>query len=441
MKKIYLFFLMIGVCVFNLNAQNETTINVGDDLIQAIQDAASGDVLMLAQGIHVATYTTMNIDKDLTIKGEAGAEMPKLYIQQFDVYANGVSFKLEDLHILGSRVDSASGEQLHLDTLEADYVMNLVSSSLEPTDGAYNTFGDLVFQGCMVSHIEKASIRGDRDSYAINTILVDDCIMHDYRGGSSYGPFRLKSKLTFNSFTATNSTFYDFPMVFLDCQDMASNATSYHIENCTFYKWGGRVDGGKYLIDINTNDQATLLIKSCILGKSPQDDAFLAEGFRFMEDATAEISFTAMAPDFVTNSLGYAEVLWDKDEYNEVGMDPEWADPENGDFTLPEGSDMLQMSPEGTIIGDPRWDPNYGVGLDRPEASKVFNVYPNPASDMVWISLQDAAGISVYAVTGQLVLQKHMIAGAQQLSVSELDPGLYFITSNTHSEVIKLIIE
>lgn len=441
MKKVYLFLVMIMVCSITLSAQTEIPIAVGDDLIQAIVDAADGDILVLAQGTHVATYTTMNIEKSLTIKGAAGAEMPELYIQQFDVYANGVSFTLEDLHILGARVDSASGTPLHLDTLEADYVMNLVSSSLEPTDGAYNTFGDLTFQGCMVSHIEKAAIRGDRDSYALNSILVDDCIMHDFRGGSSYGPFRLKSKLTFNSFTATNSTFYDFPLVFLDCQDMASNPTTYMVANCTFYKWGGRVDGGKYLFDINSNDQASLIIKSCILGKSPQDETFLAEGFRFMEEATAEISFSAMTPDFVTNSMGYADVLWDKDEYNTVDIDPEWADPENGDFTLPEGSDFLQMSPEGTIIGDPRWDPNYGVGVPASEAVSLMEVYPNPASHTIRINLKEATGISVYSITGQQMLHEYLEAGENQMSLSELSPGIYFITAELKAEVIKLIVE
>lgn len=441
MKKVYIFILMIFVCVFSVNAQTETQIAVGDDLIQAIVDAAEGDVLVLAQGTHVAKYTTMNIEKSLTIKGAEGAEMPELYVQQFDVYANGVSFTLENLHILGARVDSATGTPLHLDTLEADYIMNLVSSSLEPTDGAYNTFGDLTFQSCMVSHVEKAAIRGDRDSYAINTILVDDCIMHDFRGGSSYGPFRLKSKLTFNSFTATNCTFYDFPMVFLDCQDMASNPTTYTVENCTFYQWGGRVDGGKYLFDINTNDQATLIIKSSILGKTPQDDTFLAEGFRFMEEATAEISFSAMAPNFVTNSMGYADVLWDKDEYNAADLDPEWADPDNGDFTLPVGSDLLQMSPEGTIIGDPRWDPNYGVGIFTPDAVQKISVYPNPASHSVWIELEQASYVSVFSITGQQMKYDYLEAGKNQLSLSGLNQGVYFISSESNSDVVKLIVE
>ena len=213
------------------------------------------------------------------------------------------------------------------------------------------------------------------------------------------------------------------------------------MENCTFYKWGGRVDGGKYLFDINTNDQATLIIKSCILGKSPQDETFLAEGFRFLEEATAEISFSAMTPDFVTNSLGYADVLWDKDEYNATDLDPLWVDPENGDFTLPEGSDLLQMSPDGTIIGDPRWDPNYGVGIDSPEAVSAFSVYPNPAADMVWLTLQDASNISVYAITGQQVMHAFMEAGQNQLAVADLDPGVYFITTDSYTDVIKLIVK
>lgn len=439
MRKLYLLFLTVSV-VFGLQAQSLTTINVGDDLVQAVMDATDGDTLMLAQGTHVARYTNMDVMKNLTIMGEPGEEMPVLFMGQFDLYADGISFTLADLDIRGSRVDSLTGTELHLDTLEAEYIVNLVSSSLDPTDGAYNTFGDITFMGCMVSHVLKSTIRGDRDSYALSSILVDDCIMHDFRGGSSYGPFRLKSKLTFDSFTAINSTFYDFPFVFLDCEDMISNPTTYQVENCTFYKWGGRNSEGKYLFDLKVNDQATLIIKSCILGKAPQEDGNFVGGFRFLEEATAEISFTAMTPDFLPTSDGYDSVMWDKDEYNAVDLDPMWPDPENGDFSLPEGSDLLQMSPEGTVIGDPRWDPNYGVGIAEREPAKGITLYPNPATSLIHIRLPYEADVSVYSITGQTVLEKHLPAGEQQLPVETLSPGLYFLSTGKQG-VIKLIIQ
>ncbi len=440
MRKLYLLLIVFAVSS-GLCAQTTTIINVGDDLVQAVADATDGDTLLLVQGTHVARYTNMDVMKTLTIKGEAGEELPVLYMGQFDVYADGISFTLEDLDLRGSRVDSVSGSELNLDTLEAEYIVNLVSSSLDPADGAYNTYGDITIRGCMVSHVLKATIRGDRDSYALDKILVDDCIMHDFRGGSSYGPFRLKSKLTFNSFTATNSTFYDFPFVFLDCEDMASNPTTYHVENCTFYKWGGRNSEGKYLFDLKVNDQATLIIKSCILGKAPQEDGNFVGGFRFLEEATAEISFTAMTPDFLPTSDGYDSVMWDKDEYNAVDLDPLWVDPDNGDFTLPEGSDLLQMSPQGTIIGDPRWDPNYGVGVIKKETEEGLTVYPNPASTFVHLHLKSESNITLYAITGQAVLQMFLQAGDQQISVESLNPGIYFLSVDREPEVVKLIVK
>jgi len=448
MRKFYVFLFSLVVFATGIHAQTEKTIDVTDDLTTAIENSVDGDIFILKPGIHVANDRTTIIPHNITIKSEAGMDQTLLYIAQFDVPANGQSFILEGLEITGARVDSASGVELPLDTLNGSdkYVVNLISSSLEPTDGAYNTFEDIVIQSCHLRNFDRSVIRGDRDTYTAKDILIDDCIVHDFRGAGDYGPFRFKSRIKFDNFITTNSTFYDIYCSFYDCQDQTSNQTTYRVENCTFYNWGGKPGGGKYLFDIKNNDLATLIIKSCILGKTnvvDDDPTFVAYGFRFMDEATAEIGFTAMNPDFYIpeTKLGYTEANWDKDEYNTTDMDPAWADPENGDFTLPEGSDFLQMSPEGTIIGDPRWDPEYGVGIAHVSAKSSISLYPNPAMDYVNLELDRDAFITVYAITGQKVMHTRLEKGTQQMSIEGLTPGVYFVSSDTGTESVKLLIK
>ena len=75
-----------------------------------------------------------------------------------------------------------------------------------------------------------------------------------------------------------------------------------------------------------------------------------------------------------------------------------------------------------------------------------FNMYPNPAKDILNIKLNNItkANLSIYDIQGKLVLE-HSISETQnlELNVSDLQSGMYFVKLNTATKemVKKLIIE
>ncbi len=428
---VLLMFLVTGTFLF---AQNEVVMNVGDTLSSMVASVPDGGTLLIKQGLHKDQHHTVIIDKSITIKGEQGDTQPKVYFEQFDVVANNVSITLENLDLSGASVDSLTGVE-DLTNLASDYLLNIIS-------GDANTLGDITIKNCTVRNLNKAAIRGDRDNYTANKIVIDNCIMNDFRGGSDYGPFRLKSKIVFSEFDVTNSTFYNIENKFIDCQDMVSTPAKFLISNCTFYNWGGG-KSAQYLFDIKTNDQAQVTIQNCILGKTNVDNSvdppITVNGFRFVPEAYKTMTNSVMTTDFIVTDSTYAEVAWNKVQYNEEGFDVTFADPENGDFTLPDDSPLLHMSPDGTVIGDPRWDPNKTSIISK--TNITLQVYPNPAQDKIYINLVKPDVVTIYSIIGQPVREQKLESGQSAIQINDITPGVYFIQSSHSKQTAKLIVK
>jgi hypothetical protein len=430
-KKLYsLIFISV---IFLGNAYAQDTLHVGESLIQKVAGAADGATIVVKSGVHDAQDEAVFIEnKSLTIKGEEGDEKPKVFIKQIDVTGTGIDLTFEGLDLTGATlVDSVTGEE-DTTVLVADYLINLVEDHVSSDD--------IIFRDCIVRNFERSVIRGDRSpAHTADSIVIDNCIMHDFRGGGDYGPFRLKKNITINTFIIKNSTMYDFLNKLIDCQDIVTSQLDVIIENCTFYAWGGGKDA-QYLFDIQDNETARLYIKSCILGKT-NSESVTVRAFRSLEDAYAEIKNTAMAPDFIVDTTGaYDRVPWDVDEFNEVDFDPEFEYPDTGNFNIPAGSELRQMSPTGGPIGDPRWIIFYS-GIEDHDISSQIQVYPNPASKLIFIKSEKPGIISIYNILGVKVREvKIQSMSLHTLDISNLTPGLYFMELNNNSIVQKILI-
>lgn len=436
-KTIYLlcvFFFLASISLSSF-AQTKVVINVGDDLITAIANATAGDTLYLKQGTHVARYENIDVDKSLVFIGEAGTELPKLYISQFDVYSNDIDITFSGLEISGATIDSLTNVE-DLGILEADYFLNLVAST------SALTYGDISVTNCIVRNFERCIVRGDRAAYSVKSFLFDNLIAYDFRGGGDYGPFRLKSKITMESFTISNSTMYNFLNKLIDCQNVVSSPMAVSIVNSTFNNIGGG-KSGQYLFDIVDNDQASLSIQSCIFGTTNVTDLVTVNGWRVNAGANLEMLNSAMGPGFLLTSGTYALTEWDKIEYNLEDTDPQWLDPDNGDFTLPEGSDLLQWSPEGTVIGDPRWGPQSTEGVNSFSSDPGFEFYPNPANEEIIVKSNKAnLSIGIYNCIGIRVKVVQNIAGEMRIGISDLETGLYFVKQeDANNRARKLMVK
>jgi hypothetical protein len=439
-RKFYLLFVFSMLSLTGLFAQNKVVVAPGDDLIAAIAGASAGDTIVLQAGMHVARYTNMIIDKSIAIVAET-SEKPLVYGGQFDVLGEDIDIYIEGIEYSGATVDSVTGTE-NLDDLEGDYFLNLHSDLV--------SCGDITVKDCIIRNLSRSVVRGDRATYTVENFLFDNLIVTDLRGGGDYGPFRLKSKILFSTFTLTNSTFYNFLNKLIDNEETVSHSMEFLVRNCTFYGWGGGKNG-QYLFDIKTNDQARLIIQDCILGKTHDDPLadppMTVNGWRFPEGgiAYAEMLTSVMTPDFVLTNGTYADIEWDVAEYNEEDVDPDFANPEAGDFTLPEGSPLLTASQTGDIIGDPRWDPDYGVGIEKNVRDIVYRLYPNPADNVFHIEMDPAVAgsdVSVYNSIGARVKHFTSVYSETPLNIDGLLPGLYFVRVGTgQADALKLMVK
>jgi hypothetical protein len=339
---------------------------------------------------------------------------------------------LYGLEISGFEVDSLTGVESQ-ETPVADYLINLISGTTA------NAFGDIVVQDCIVRNFNRSMVRGDRDTYHVANFLFDDIIAYDFRGGGDYGPFRLKSKITFDTFTLSNSTMYNFLNKIIDTQDIIPSPMVVTLENCTFHNFGGG-KSGNYLFDIEDNDQATLIIQSCIFGRTNVAELVTVNGWRVIDGATNQMKNSVMTTDFVIDVGDYETTEFDLTEFNLVDFDPEWADPDNGDFTLPIGSDLLEWSPEGTIVGDPRWHPLIDNIFSR-KTNPGVEIYPNPASGYVSVKMKDLSDLEIFSIAGLRMKTIKVTNQEFRIDISDLNPGIYFIRkANENRMAGKLIV-
>ncbi|MNJ85112.1 hypothetical protein D3C87_25790 [compost metagenome] len=77
------------------------------------------------------------------------------------------------------------------------------------------------------------------------------------------------------------------------------------------------------------------------------------------------------------------------------------------------------------------------VGLEA-LTQNGWNVYPNPASDQLFIEVNEAVEIAIIDMTGKTVQQADLKSGNNIIQVSSLTPGVYFIKS-TYGANVKFV--
>lgn len=437
MKKLYTLGIVMLFALTTVFA-NEVVVNQGDDIIAKVAEVEDGGTLTIMPGVYKASYSNIEINVSMTIKNNGGVNDTRVHIKQIDIPANDISLTIDGIIWSGAAVDSLTGiETVSEEDLEGDYFLNFIS-------GDANAFGNITVKNSIMNHFNRSIIRGDRDSYFAKSISFDNCIIGDLRGGGDYGPFRMKSKITFDKFEIKNCTFYSIPNKLIDLQDMDDYPCDIKIDQCTFYNWGGG-KSGQYLFDIKNNAEASLTVTNCIFGKTMVADEVTVNGWR-IDDGEGnaikynELSYTVMTPNFVLENGAYADIEFSKAEYNYPDTDAGFTDPDNNNFQIPAGSDLFQMSGEGTLVGDPRWA-NAPVSVKQLEESGI-KVYPTIASEMIYVETKGDAPskVTIYSATGKHVMTVDNVAGNQSINISSLERGAYMITvENEHVQNFRFL--
>jgi hypothetical protein len=73
--------------------------------------------------------------------------------------------------------------------------------------------------------------------------------------------------------------------------------------------------------------------------------------------------------------------------------------------------------------------------------SSLVNIYPNPATDKVYIDFSKPVQVAVYNMAGSLVKSKFVQSKYDYLSIGDLQPGMYLIRSQNNGAFAKKLIK
>ena len=424
-------------------AQNYIDVVPGDGTLKAAIDAAvDGDILRLIPGAEYVESQgyVISINKKLTIQTDDPTNPAKPIVRETKV------------------TDGSSNPNFFL-----------------LSDGASLTLKGIEFDGqqsgvAAVLHLIQYSAGSPAAAASIGTIKVLDCYVHDISsnvidGGSS----NLAGNVIVDSTFVDNCLFHNTgtPLFY---KYNGSNFVS--VTNSTFdviLSYGVRIAGPGYTLLENT---PTVLIDHTTwynIGTTDGREIILGEKGVFMNPWT------------VTNSIFQKQVLQTKTVINiketlndnmatitniclwDVGArvwrlhtvkdtlseDPQFANPDISDFTLPVGSPLLTFGTDGKPIGDPRWGKNYtDINNERNLSLTDFSLgqnFPNPFNPETKIifNLNESgnAQIVVYNILGQYVtslVNGYLTKGEHSVTfnANNLNSGVYIYRLKSGNKVI-----
>ncbi len=359
MRKLFsLFAAMLVAFVANaavINITNETP----DALRLALNGASDGDEIVMAAGTYVESngdYIAFD-DKAVTVKAAEGAEViiqPQVPI----TVSNGGHAIFENVKIDASRL-----------TELADWYEHLLYVNDANPNGC-------TFRGCELYGFNlNKSMFYCNNTNKVAAMKFENCYFHDimksiiFVENTEGKPMVSVKNCTFANIS-TNTESYWAGVI-----DVRATEATLTVDHCTFYN----------VIPMNTDYSC---VSKITLAKGTASNCIFMlptaqDGIRAMRGVTATncITFNYLKD----NGTGIHSSVT---QNNCVQVDPAFVDPDNGNFTLSEGSPALTMN-DGEPIGDPRWVPSV-----EPVEPLMKTIYCKMAQDW-WKA--DGAAVGIYA--------------------------------------------
>ena len=388
-----LFLLLFAAAAMS---QSVTQVAAGDGNLQAALDAAAdGDVIELISDGGVYTEATpLEITKSVTFRGQDGL-LAKPIIRGttsgeavFKVTASAARLQIENVEIDGTdgAGSTVSKYFVRLDNgdVNGTVVLKVLNSVAHDfTDKAIKAYGNC----------------------GIDSLIVDNSILYNgakegvtLYSGSSSDPAAIIDYASF-----TNSTFYNFKREAIKGQTYPN--TKVILDRNTFYN-----DGYDKKSMIYFRDMTDVEVKNSIFVKNQHSDTDKFADFA----SDASLFHHNDVFDVVNYEVGKATVS------DTLHLDPQFADPANGDFTLPADSPLLTFSDVGRGIGDPRWDPTAQLPtVHQVEAGDgTLQAAMDAAEDGDILELADDGGEYTTTTSGSFKVYKTLtIRAAEGLAV------------------------
>ena len=109
-------------------------------------------------------------------------------------------------------------------------------------------------------------------------------------------------------------------------------------------------------------------------------------------------------------------------------------DGETGTFVQSDDSDGTDNYYQGFTFELNDLFPGVGVGVPEVSHNTHMSVYPNPAVDQLNVTLSQNADIVIYNIMGQNVMNIEGRVGANNINISNLNSGIYFISAGNDTQ-------
>lgn len=294
-----------------------------DDLLQKIADASAGATLVLEKGEYNDTIGTIVLDKSITIRGLRSYDKPKLHAN-FELVAGAEDVELIDLDVHGDGENSTT-----------------LNNFLEYT--AAGNYNSLLISGCRIYDYSRSFIVGHETDAILQSLTVENSIVHDiFTSGGDFIDFRSSDVL---NVTLLNSTYYNCApgrdFIRMDASGTSNDTgltANILIDGLTIYACAD--DDSRRLLYVRfvSND---VTVQNTIIANTA------SEGYADRSGIDESPSFSNNdyfnAPGFYNTS----QYIYDDSSY--MTLDPGFADPASGDFTI---SNQTLID---NHVGDPRW--------------------------------------------------------------------------------------
>lgn len=298
-------------------------VTVDDDLLQMIADASPGDILVLEAGDYTDQTASITLDKSLTIRGLRSYDKPMVKLA-FELVAGAEDVELIDLDLQGAGEGSSD-----------------LSDVVRYTGpGNYNS---LLISGCNIHDYSRSFVAGNETDAILQTLTVENSIVHDiFTSGGDFIDFRNSDVLNVN---LIDDTFYNCApgrdFIRMDASGTSNDSgvtASILIDSNTIYACSD--DDSRRLLYVRfvSND---VTVRNTIIAQTASEGYADREGID--ESPTFSNNDYFNAPGFYDT----AQYIYDDSSY--FNVDPGFADPSTGDFTISNQTLIDNM------VGDPRW--------------------------------------------------------------------------------------
>ena len=302
-----------------------------DALRHALNDAADGDVIEMAEGTYVesnSNYIAFD-GKSVTVKAAEGANVV-LQPQVPITISNGAKATLQ-----GIKIDAS-----HLQDVKTDY--EHVIYATDNTDGK-----ELVLDGCEVyGYSLNSSVIYASETNTLALCKITNCYFHDimksclFFDGNSLTKLFV-SKSTFANIATTTGSYW---ASVIDVRNMDAKIT---VDHCTFYDCQA----------MNTDHAAVKVATAAVISNSVFVAPASQSSYRAVHatDGSGAEAINCLTYNYGASKNGIRSAC---SQTNCIAADPLFVKAANGNFAFQTGSPALGVGTHETNLGDPRWNPS-----------------------------------------------------------------------------------